>query len=97
MDNSLDACEEARILPNIRVQIDRLKGDEIRLIAQDNGPGIPGDAVEMSSESSCAVIGFMPFVKLRASKETGVVCRGTGSFRADLSIAGSPKQILLLW
>ena len=46
VDNSLDACEEARILPNIRVQIDRLKGDEIRLIAQDNGPGIPRDAVE---------------------------------------------------
>ena len=46
VDNSLDACEEARILPNIRVPIDRLKGDEIRLIAQDNGPGIPRDAVE---------------------------------------------------
>ncbi|HIL65452.1 MAG TPA: DNA topoisomerase VI subunit B, partial [Candidatus Poseidoniales archaeon] len=46
VDNSLDACEEARILPNISVQIDRLKGDEIRLVTQDNGPGIPRDAVE---------------------------------------------------
>ena len=46
VDNSLDACEEARILPKIRVHIDRLKGDEIRLITQDNGPGIPRDAVE---------------------------------------------------
>ena len=38
VDNSLDACEEARILPNIRVQIDRLKGDEIRLVTQDYIP-----------------------------------------------------------
>ena len=26
VDNSLDACEEARILPNIVVEINRLKG-----------------------------------------------------------------------
>ena len=41
VDNSLDACEEERILPDIRVEINRLKGDRIELISQDNGPGIP--------------------------------------------------------
>ncbi len=46
VDNSLDACEEARILPDIRVEISRLKGDRIELIAQDNGPGIPRDDIE---------------------------------------------------
>ena len=46
VDNSLDACEEARILPDIRVEIRRTKSDELRLITQDNGPGIPRDAIE---------------------------------------------------
>ena len=46
VDNSLDACEEERILPDIRVEINRLKGDRIELISQDNGPGIPRDSIE---------------------------------------------------
>ena len=46
VDNSLDACEEARILPEIKVEINRLKSDDIELISQDNGPGIPRDAIE---------------------------------------------------
>ncbi len=46
VDNSLDACEEARILPDIRVEIRRTKSDELRLVTQDNGPGIPRDAIE---------------------------------------------------
>ena len=43
VDNSLDACEESRILPEIRVEIQRLKDDRLRLITQDNGPGIPAN------------------------------------------------------
>ena len=46
VDNSLDACEEARILPTIKVEINKLKGDKLELICQDNGPGIPRDSVE---------------------------------------------------
>ncbi len=40
VDNSLDACEEARILPDILVQINSVKKDEYRIIVEDNGPGI---------------------------------------------------------
>ena len=46
VDNSLDACEEERILPDIRVEINRLKDDRIELISQDNGPGIPRGVIE---------------------------------------------------
>ena len=46
VDNSLDACEEERILPDIRVEINRLEDDRIELISQDNGPGIPRGAIE---------------------------------------------------
>jgi len=40
VDNSLDACEEARILPDILVEIDSVGKDEYRIIVEDNGPGI---------------------------------------------------------
>lgn len=40
VDNSLDACEEARILPEIRVEIVPQQDERFRVIVQDNGPGI---------------------------------------------------------
>ncbi|MCL2142526.1 MAG: DNA topoisomerase VI subunit B, partial [Methanimicrococcus sp.] len=40
VDNSLDACEEANILPDLLVQIERSEGDYLRIIVEDNGPGI---------------------------------------------------------
>ncbi len=46
VDNSLDACEEVRILPDIRIEVKRLEGNRVKLIAQDNGPGIPRDSIE---------------------------------------------------
>ncbi len=45
VDNSLDACEEARILPTIFVEIQHEKGDRYRIIAEDNGPGIVKEVV----------------------------------------------------
>ncbi|MGB3920444.1 DNA topoisomerase VI subunit B [Methanothrix sp.] len=39
VDNSLDACEEAGILPDIFVQI-RKSGEYFQVIVEDNGPGI---------------------------------------------------------
>ena len=40
VDNSLDACEEARILPEINVQIIDMANDRFKIIVEDNGPGI---------------------------------------------------------
>jgi DNA topoisomerase VI subunit B len=40
VDNSLDACEEAGILPEIEVGIEELAEDRFRLSITDNGPGI---------------------------------------------------------
>ncbi len=40
VDNSLDACEEAGITPNIRVEIHQLDETRFRVAIQDNGPGI---------------------------------------------------------
>jgi DNA topoisomerase-6 subunit B len=40
VDNSLDACEEARILPEVNVQIIEMGNERFRIIVEDNGPGI---------------------------------------------------------
>ncbi len=40
VDNSLDACEEARILPEIRITVKQLSEDRFRITMSDNGPGI---------------------------------------------------------
>jgi len=45
VDNSLDACEEACILPDIFVEINRVDKDAYGVIVEDNGPGIVKEQV----------------------------------------------------
>ena len=49
IDNSLDACEQAGILPDIKVEITKVgtgstkNTDLIKIVVEDNGPGIDAD------------------------------------------------------
>lgn len=49
VDNSLDACESADILPDLLVEVSKVgtgstkNTDLIRIVVEDNGPGIEGD------------------------------------------------------
>jgi len=43
--NSLDACEEAEILPDVKVEIEKLGTDHYKVVVEDNGPGIPPEFV----------------------------------------------------
>jgi DNA topoisomerase-6 subunit B len=40
VDNSLDACEEADILPEIMIELVDMGNDRFRAVIEDNGPGI---------------------------------------------------------
>jgi DNA topoisomerase VI subunit B len=40
VDNSLDACEEAGVLPEIAVELDQIADNRFRVTITDNGPGI---------------------------------------------------------
>ncbi|MDD5650765.1 MAG: DNA topoisomerase VI subunit B, partial [Candidatus Nanoarchaeia archaeon] len=40
VDNSLDACDEASILPEIIIEIKKLSEERFKVIIEDNGPGI---------------------------------------------------------
>ncbi len=41
VDNALDACEEAEILPDIIVEVKSIGDQEYKVSVEDNGPGIP--------------------------------------------------------
>jgi DNA topoisomerase-6 subunit B len=49
VDNSLDACESAEILPDLLIEVAKVgtgstkNTDLIRIVVEDNGPGIDGD------------------------------------------------------
>lgn len=45
VDNSLDACEEAEVLPDIFVAIKKVDQEVYRIIVEDNGPGIVPEQV----------------------------------------------------
>ncbi|MDR0198751.1 MAG: DNA topoisomerase VI subunit B [Methanomassiliicoccaceae archaeon] len=40
VDNSLDACEEADILPDIYVKVEKINDEDYGIVIEDNGPGI---------------------------------------------------------
>ena len=57
VDNSLDACEQSEILPEIEIQISRVgtgstkNTDLIKIVVEDNGPGIePDDLAKVFGE-----------------------------------------------
>ncbi len=45
VDNALDACEEAMVLPDIYIAIKKISSDVYRIIVEDNGPGIVPDQI----------------------------------------------------
>ena len=40
VDNALDACEEAKIMPELIVEVIDMQNDRFRIVVEDNGPGI---------------------------------------------------------
>ena len=63
VDNSLDACEEAGFLPEIKVGIKQIVEDRYLIRVEDNGPGIP-DRVQSTL--------FQPFGPSRSSGGSGL-------------------------
>ncbi len=47
VDNALDACEEAEVLPDIFVGVRRVDADVYRITVEDNGPGIVPENVPL--------------------------------------------------
>ncbi|MFP3167151.1 MAG: DNA topoisomerase VI subunit B [Candidatus Nanopusillus sp.] len=71
VDNSLDACEEYKILPDIKVEIDRLENDAYKVTVEDNGPGIPYESVPEIFGSFLFGSKFHRFISTRGKQGIG--------------------------
>ncbi len=70
--NSLDACEESGILPNIIVELDEVGKEHYRVIERDNGPGIPKKHIHLVFGKMLAGTKFHRNIQLRGQQGIGV-------------------------
>lgn len=76
--NSLDACEEAGILPDIMVQVENLENGHVRLTVEDNGSGIPKKIVGKALGQMLAGTKFNRYMQQRGQQ--GIGASGAGMF-----------------
>ncbi|MGC8648783.1 MAG: DNA topoisomerase VI subunit B [Candidatus Micrarchaeia archaeon] len=69
--NSLDACEEAGILPNIEVKIDEIGENKYKISVSDNGPGIPKKYVGKALGTILAGTKFHRYMQQRGQQGIG--------------------------
>ena len=69
--NSIDACEEAGILPDITVNLEELGEEHYRLTVQDNGPGIPKTHVGKALGQMLAGTKFHRYIQQRGQQGIG--------------------------
>ncbi len=69
--NSLDACDEAGILPNITVELEELEKDKYRVVVKDNGPGIPEQYLGKALGKMLAGTKFHRFIQQRGQQGIG--------------------------
>jgi DNA topoisomerase-6 subunit B len=70
--NSLDACEEAGILPELQFEIRQLGQEHYKFKARDNGPGIPVKHIPKVFATMLAGTKFHRHVQLRGQQGIGV-------------------------
>ena len=92
VDNSLDAAEEHRILPEISIEIHKVKGkkDELLLITQDNGPGIPQKAISKVFGSLLFGSRFHTIRQTRGQQGIGI----TGVVMYSQLTTGKPTAVI---
>lgn len=69
--NSLDACEEKGILPEISVEIFELGKDHYRVSVKDNGPGIPKSHLGKALGQMLAGTKFHRYIQQRGQQGIG--------------------------
>ncbi len=69
--NSLDACEEHDILPEIEVKIEELGKDHYRITVSDNGPGISKENIGKALGQMLAGTKFHRYIQQRGQQGIG--------------------------
>ncbi len=90
VDNALDACEEAGILPEIWVHIQRINGERFKVGVQDNGPGILKKTIPLIFGK---LLYGSKFHRLRMSRgQQGIGISAAGMY--GLLTTGKPVKIM---
>ena len=92
VDNALDAAEEHRILPEIKVEIRKIRGkkDELIMISQDNGPGIGRKALGKAFGSLLFGSRFHTIRQTRGQQGIGI----TGVVMYSQLTTGKPTKVI---
>ena len=88
--NSLDACEEANILPEIKVEVKEMSGDKYSVKVEDNGPGIPSKVIGKVLATVLSGTKFHRYVQQRGQQGIG----GSGCTLFSLITTGKPVHII---
>jgi len=88
--NSLDACEEAGILPELEVSISELGTEYYEISVVDNGPGIPEDKLASAMGKLLAGTKFHRLVQTRGQQGIGV----SGIILLSQMTTGKPTKII---
>jgi len=92
VDNSLDAAEEHRILPEISIEVYKVAGkkDLLRLVTQDNGPGIPQKSISKVFGSLLFGSRFHTIRQTRGQQGIGI----TGVVMYSQLTTGKPTAVI---
>jgi len=88
--NSLDACEEAGILPEIEVKISEIGDEFFEIEVIDNGPGIPEDKIGSALGKLLAGTKFHRLVQTRGQQGIGV----SGIILFSQITTGKPTKVI---
>ncbi len=90
VDNSLDACEESGVLPEIWVRVDRVAENRFRVAVQDAGPGIEPKQIPLIYGK---LLYGSKFHRLRMSRgQQGIGISAAGMY--GLLTTGKPLEVL---
>jgi len=90
VDNSLDACEESRILPRIWIEIKSNGPDRFRVMTKDNGPGMTDKQIPLALGK---LLYGSKFFKLRQSRGTQGI-GASGAILYSQLTTGKPTTII---
>ncbi len=88
--NSLDACEEAGILPDIDVKISEIGDEFYEVSVVDNGPGIPENKIGSALGKLLAGTKFHRLVQTRGQQGIGV----SGIILFSQITTGKPSKVI---
>lgn len=88
--NSLDACEEAKILPDIEVQIKELGPQYYEVTVKDNGPGLTQETVGKALGQLLAGTKFHRMMQMRGQQGIGAA----GCTMLSQITTGKASQVL---